>query len=686
MARRSVSASKSQSKARRTRITPEDLCRFQYVSQPTISPDGSHIAFINKRVGERNDYESNVWITGTDGGGATQFTQGGRDDMPRWSPDGDTLAFVSKRTDDSGPQIYTIPRSGGEASPLTRFPEGSIRAVKWSPDGSTLAVAFRETHESWTSEAKKKREGTGESDPPRVIDDWFCRLDGDGYFDAQRFALYLVDVESGEHRCLYDKDRVGFFTFDFSPDGRRLAVTTNRDRRSIPRAERDEILIIDVCTGKHRAVPNLPEGPKTAVTWSPDGAMLAYAGRIGLDGTYSTENLELFVCDPKSGKARSLTGKTDYCLMALTMGDIGVSDMGSLFDWTPDSRRILFQLGWHGELHIASVSRRGGKVDILTRGRYQHHFGNIARSGARIAIARSSPTTLPEIAVGEIGRESIDVRMCTRRNASVLRSLEISKPTMHWVTSSDGTRVQTWVVMPPGFKPGSRRKYPAVLEIHGGPHGQYGIGLFHEFQVLAAAGYVVVYSNPRGSKGYGREFCASIRGDWGNTDWIDIQGVTEFMKSHPNIDTTRIGVMGGSYGGYMTNWAISHSQDYKAAITDRCVSNLVSKAGNSDYVRYPDLYWEGNSWDRPEALWNASPMKYFGSVKTPTLIIHSEGDLRCNIEQSEQIFSALKLRNIPTRFVRYPRSTSHGMSRNGPPDMRLHRLHQILDWWEKYLR
>jgi acylaminoacyl-peptidase len=166
---------------------------------------------------------------------------------------------------------------------------------------------------------------------------------------------------------------------------------------------------------------------------------------------------------------------------------------------------------------------------------------------------------------------------------------------------------------------------------------------------------------------------------------VDIQAVTEFIKSQPDVDPRRLGIMGGSYGGYMTNWAIGHTRAFKAAITDRCVSNLVSMMGNTDFVEAPDYYWPGNFWSRSEKLREMSPIIYFDKVKAPTLIIHSEGDLRCNIEQAEQVFSALKLRKVPTRFVRYPRSTSHGMSRSGPPDMRLHRLRQILDWWKKYL-
>jgi dipeptidyl aminopeptidase/acylaminoacyl peptidase len=214
---------------------------------------------------------------------------------------------------------------------------------------------------------------------------------------------------------------------------------------------------------------------------------------------------------------------------------------------------------------------------------------------------------------------------------------------------------------------------------------QYGLGFFHELQLLAAAGHTVFFSNPRGSKGYGQEHCAAIRGRWGTADWEDIQTVLGFMRSHPRVDPARLGIMGGSYGGYMTNWAISHTRAFRAAITDRCVSNLVSMFGTSDYLERPDFYFPGNSWDRPDEMWRQSPLSHFAKVKTPTLIIHSEGDLRCGIEQAEQVHAALTLRGVPVRFVRYPRSTSHGMSRSGPPDLRVHRLREILAWWGRHL-
>lgn len=302
-------------------------------------------------------------------------------------------------------------------------------------------------------------------------------------------------------------------------------------------------------------------------------------------------------------------------------------------------------------------------------------------------LLMTSSTSLPEVCIGRFSDPSATDRLSitkrTRFHDEAIRAVELVRPESHWVTSDDGHRVQVWVMRPAGQKPGE--SCPAILEIHGGPHCQYGEAFFHEFQALAAQGYAVVYSNPRGSKGYGETHCCAIKGDWGNADWCDLQAVTRFMQQQDWIDQNRIGIMGGSYGGYMTNWAISHSDAYRAAITDRCVSNLISMIGSSDLPLIPDEYWSGNGWDDTEALWEQSPLKHFRNVRTPTLVIHSEGDLRCNVEQGEQVFAALKLLKVPTRFIRYPTTTSHGMSRMGPPDLRIHRLDQIVKWWQTYL-
>ncbi len=669
-------------RSKRSLVTPEDLHDLVFVSDPQISPDGSRILFTHKTIGERNAYETSLWMVPTRRGTPRPFTHGPRDGRGRWSPDGSRIAFVSGR-DKQIPQLHVIDADGGEARALTDLPQGSLASFQWSPDGRRISFLFREREQDWTREAVEQRKKDGLTPPPRVLHNTWYRLDGDGYFNAERFKLHLVDVETGEQRLLYDKDTIGWISYDWSPDSRTLAITSIRNRRGVLASWDDQILKIDADSGAITHLSDVPRGPKAAIRWSPDGRHLAWAGREGTDGSYSTENLELWTCTASGRKARSLTADTDWCLMACALSDTADVSFEPNLQWSADSKRLLVAIGWHGQSHVASIPLTGKGRKMLTEGRSVITPGNCSDDGRMIAMMVDDPTAPPEIHVGRLGATRITPRRLTSFNDEWLATHHVRKPSVKWVRSTDGTRVQTWVMTPVNYRTG--RRYPAVLEIHGGPHAQYGECFFHEFQVLASAGYVVIYSNPRGSKGYGRDHTAAIRGSWGGKDWEDIRSVKEFMQGHAAINPKRMGVMGGSYGGYMTLWAIGHTTDFAGAITDRCVSNMVSMGGNSDFVYKPDGYWPGAFWDCPEQMWESSPIRTMGRVKTPTMIIHSEGDLRGNVEQADQVFAALQIRNIPSVYIRYPRETSHGMSRNGPPDMRLHRLHQILDWWKTYL-
>ncbi|HRK20819.1 MAG TPA: S9 family peptidase, partial [Fimbriimonadaceae bacterium] len=599
----------------------------------------------------------------------------------RWSPDGSKIAFVSGR-DKPKSQIYLIPTTGGEATKLTDLPEGDFGEMRWSPDGKWIAFAFREQHPDWTEEAKKKREEKGLSAPPRVIDDIWYRLDGDGYFLGQRHNLYVVEVATGESKKLHKPGPLGVFSFDWSPDSKELAVAHTDRKRPMAETPNDQIWRIDL-KGKATKVKGLPEGEKSVVRWSPDGKSLAYAGDIDLDDPWGVRNVKLYVVPAEGGEPKCLTERDDYCLAASTISDTREAAFDALVNWAPDSKGLFVQIGWHGESQLGYVDAAKGGVKVLTKGAHTLTIGS--GNGAMIAGLIGTTVRLSEVCV--IDAKSGAVETLTSFNRGFHDKVQLSEPEEVWLDSTDGAKVQAWVMKPIDFK--APKKYPAVLEIHGGPHTQYGLSFFHEFQVLAAAGYVVVFSNPRGSKGYGEKFCAAIRGDWGKKDWDDIQTVTRYMQHLPFVNAGGMGVMGGSYGGFMTNWTIGHSTDFKAAITDRCVSNFLSMAGNSDFPFNKDGYFGGTAWgslEKIEPLWNQSPIAYFENVKTPTLIIHSEGDLRCNVEQSEQVFTALQQEGVDCRFVRYPQSTFHGMSRSGPPDLRIHRLHEILNWWEKHLK
>jgi len=714
-------------------VTPEDLRDLVTVADPQISPDGHHVALLRKASGERNTRRTELWLASSVGALRSRpLTAGPRDSMPRWSPDGSTILFVRAK-EKASPQLALIrlddstlgraaargrrpsrgSTEGTERLPsvkvLTSLPEGTITALQWSSDGTRVAFLWRRTMAQFTSNAIKARKASGASTPPLVIDDPWYRLDGDGYFGSARHRLCVLDIRRGSPREVFACEHLDDITFEWSPDGRMLAVACNRDPRALFHPERTEIVLVDPDARRDaQAIAGLPVGPKSNPRWSPDGTRLAWAGRRGRSTMYDTANVELWSATisgsamrPKAQDVRSLTASSDCCLMVGTLSDTADASFAPWFCWAADGRSLLARVGWHGAGRIASVSARGGRVTLHTDGGADLMPNTISLDGMRIACVRSAPTEPPEIAVAEVLGHQFDLSVRTAFNAAFRRSRRLVQPTEHWVSSSgtDATArsgrsastgafapprgVHTWVMRPPRGAP--RRSGAAVLEVHGGPHAQYGVAFFHEFQVLAAQGYTVVYSNPRGSKGYGARFCGAIKGRWGTADWDDVKSVTRFMSRLAGVRPSRLGIMGGSYGGYMTNWAIAHSRAYRAAITDRCVSNQVSMCGSSDYPEVPDLYWPGVAWDRPQALWRSSPIAHFKGVRTPTLIIHSEGDLRCNIEQAEQVHAALVAQDVPCRFVRYPRETSHGMSRVGPADLRIHRLHQILGWWAAHL-
>lgn len=661
-------------------LRADDLKLYRHVSEPRLSPDGSRVLFSVKELGEKNKNRVHLFTTDLADGNLKQWTHGeASNSHGRWRPDGSSIAFLCKRGE--GPaQIWTLPADGGEAKALTSFPEGSISGFQWSPNGEKIAVLFRPAHPDFTVAASKEREANGGSQPAVVINSLHYRLDGDGYFADQRYALYIVDAQTGEHTLLYDGAKVDHYSYAWASDGSGLWVSHPIFESNPAQEVSNDALMFVPLSGPPMVRTDQPVGEKGPVACSPDGQWIAYLGYASEADERGDLNRRLFVTPTTGGQARCLTENDDFCLSIGVNSDTKSDDGRSLI-WSPDSRAVYVQVGRNGAIDLAYVPVDEGGLRFLTEGEHLAFQGDISADGSLIVGTYGTATRLQEVSLYRVGENA----PCplTHFNAAFFDEVEVRAPESLWTDNGEGGKVQLWVIRGAGDGP-----RPGVLEIHGGPHMMYGYSFMHEFQLLAAEGYTVVYSNPRGSKGYGEAHTMAIRNSWGDKDWVDIQAVTRWMQADAGIDSGRMGVMGGSYGGYMTNWVVGHTHDFKAAITDRCVSNLVSKAGNSDYLWRPNGYWQGYAygpWEKIQRLWEASPIAYFDQVKTPTLVIHSEGDLRCNIEQGEQVFAALQQRGVPSRFVRYPASTSHGMSRNGPADLRLHRLGEILDWWRRWL-
>ena len=680
-------------------ISPEDLYRLELISEPRIAPDGKHVIYRQQRVERKTEKKfANLWLvsTGTSTTGfdtvserrtvnpslsaPRQFTYGDQNDSsPRWSPDGRQIAFLSNRGDKEKPaQIYIIPFDGGEARPLTDI-EGEITLVDWSPDGRKLLCLVRKTDPEQLEREKdeqKKKLGVVARQYTRL----FYKLDGYGYLPHERTHIWLVDARTGKTKQLTEGDVWDESDPAFSPDGAQIAFVSNHAKDPDQAPDRMDLFVLTLGLDEPPKRLKIPTGYKTQPAFSPDGKWIAYFGREGEGEDW--RNLNLWIAPADGSKApKNLTAQADLQCGANIIADCGAPEQAAPI-WSPDGKSIYFQASLHGSVTLKRISLETGKItEVIGQGgavgspsfdkshsRVSYFFGQMHDPGQ---------IHLKELTNGQTTRH------LTRVNRALFEALELSKVEEVWFKGPDGNDLQGWIMFPPGFDP--KKKYPSILEIHGGPLTQYGKFFMHEFYFLASLGYVVYFCNPRGGRGYGEAHARSIFGAWGTTDYADLMAWTDLVAAKPYIDTKRMGVTGGSYGGYMTLWIIGHTERFKAAVAQRVVSNFVSEWGSSD------LNWTFEYEVMAEApfkdfqkWWDLSPMKTIGNAKTPTMITHSENDLRCPIEQGEQAFVALKRLGVETEFIRFPEEF-HGLSRTGRTDRRIARLGHIARWMGKYL-
>ncbi len=664
----------------------EDLFRFQLAGDTQIAPDGSRIVFTVKRAdAKKNKYFTSLWMADVESGAARAFTADGHgDSSPRWSPDGAQIVFVSDR-DKPGSQLYLLPVDGGEARRLTSLEEGAIEYPVWSPDGSRIAFVYRATPEPYREKAKKEREENGLSNPVRVHAKLFYKLDGFGYFDDAFWQLAVADAHTGEVNIL-TQEPCSHSCPAWSPDGTRIAFIANRREDDDLEGQRDDIWTIPAEGGEIDHIP-APDGPKEGLAWSPDSHWIAFAGHTDPDDTWGGINTRVLLI-PAAGalEAHDLTGTSDKEVGYATLADMHEVGGGRLIQWSPDSQVLYFPMSEHGDTRLYRVGINGGGLTALTRADREMGAFNISRDERRFGILLGNATELYDAYCGTLTGDSLELKKVSSVNASLLAEVEMQMPEPFDLPNGDGGRVHGWLLRPAEFDPA--RRYPAVHYVHGGPAAQYGgqAAPFHELQWLAANGYVVLFANPRGSKGYGEAHTSAIKGAWGDKDWKDVQKVADHGASLPYVDTERMAIMGGSYGGYMTAWAVGHTDRFRCAIADRLVSNRHSFSGTCDFPFTHGKYWSGNSWDDPADLWSASPLASAGRINTPLLLIHSDGDLRCPVSQAEELFAALRNQRKTVEFVRYPAESSHGLSRSGPPDLRIDRLKRNLAWLDKYLK
>jgi dipeptidyl aminopeptidase/acylaminoacyl peptidase len=649
-------------------IVAEDLLRIRGVSDPQISPDGDRVAFVVTQASEENDeYTSNIWVVHTAGGPPRRFTAGLRRDYgPRWSLDGMRLAFFSDRESKGKSQLYVMPSDGGEAVKITDLENGVTGAGPvWSPDGSRLAFIARVG--GWR-EPKEEKE-RGKSQPARVITTAKYKFDGEGFIHDRPTQVFVVRADGGEPLQVTHGDVPAAWP-GWSPDGQFIAfVSDRRPNWDEDWATATDLFIVSAAGGDPVQLTDTA-GPIWQPLFSPDGRTIVYVGHRypGDDG----RNAHLFSIPFEGGKAVCLTESLDR----------PVWDFGRPV-WSADGEWILFVARDRATYPVYRVhAKDGGPAARIIGGERCITGLTVARLTGHIAFAATDPTCPAEVFVansdGTAERPLTDLNR--EWNAAVLPS----QPERFIYRRNDND-IDGWIMKPFDFDP--RKRYPALLWIHGGPHREFGYYYSHEFQVDAGAGYVLIYTNPRGSQGYGEAFSRACVGDWGGGDFGDIMaGLDEVLRRYPFVDSDRLGVIGISYGGYMTNWTITHTTRFKAACSEGSINNIHTQFGTSDIGHIWNVGESGGRlpWEDPAWYIEHSPLTHVRNVQTPLLLIHAENDLRCPIDQAEQFFVALKKLRKDVTFVRFP-GESHTFAALGRPRHRLERHRIILDWFGKNL-
>lgn len=668
-------------KKKRT-ITPEDLYQIELISSARISPNGQHVIFSQQRVERKTEKKfANLWLAGTDApqlSAARQFTYGDQKDLqPRWSPDGTQIAFLSTRGGtEKPPQIYLISLQGGEARPLTDI-SGEILDFSWSPDGKRFLCSVRKTDAEQLEREKdeqKKKLGVVSRHYQRV----FYKLDGYGYLPHERSHVWIVDAQTGKARQITDHPVYDEMYPAWSPDGKSIVLVSNRSEDPDFNLDADDLYLLPASGGELQKI-STPFGGKAMPVFSPDGQWIAYYGVEGENVGYKNNSLWIVPCDG-SQAAQNLTEKFDLHISAWTINDQAAPEQMPP-TWSLDGQRIYFPVTRHGRSQVLSIKLDGTDLQAVVDDEGAAGSFTLDKNQQKMAYIFGTMYDPGQVFVLDLSKNKS--RSLTQANRNLLNSLELGTIETHWIKGPAGNELQGWILKPPGFDPS--KQYPSILEIHGGPMLQYGYLFMHEFYFLAAQGYVVYFSNPRGGRGYGEEHTKAIWGGWGGADYDDLMAWTDYVASMAYIDTSRMGVTGGSYGGYMTVWIIGHTNRYKAAVTQRCVSNLVSMWGSSDFNwAFQQELNNKPPFEDLQKFWDHSPIKYIGNAKTPTLVIHNEMDLRCPIEQGEQVFVALKKLGVETEMVRFP-DEFHGLSRNGRTDRRIARLNHIAGWFNRHL-
>jgi dipeptidyl aminopeptidase/acylaminoacyl peptidase len=654
--------------AQKPAFKPLDVFDLQWAADPQVSPDGHSIAYVRMGYDIKTDRaRGSVWLMGVDGKNERPLSSAAASGSPRWSPDGTRVAYTSRAADGST-QLFMYWTASGVSAPISNFTDAPS-GLAWSPDGKWLAFTMPVTQERkpLKVELPETPKNAKWADPPKLIDRMVFRADGEGYLPSTFNQVFMVSADGGAARQLTHGDFDHQGPPAFTADGRAVLVAANRRADADYDPVDSEIYRIDLADGSLHALTDR-RGPDRHPVPSPDGKHIAYLGfddkQMGYQAT------QLYVMDSDGSHAHSLTASLDRDAVAPR--------------WLGDSKQVVFQYDDHGSIKIAAIDLQG-KMRVLAEGvggndvtrPYAGGSFSIAPNG-RFAFTKASPTAPSALASGTSTRDIVTLdalsdNVLAQRNIGALEEITFD-------SSADHRRMQGWIVKPPGFDPS--KKYPFVLEIHGGPFAMYAPSFAAEIQLYASAGYVVLYMNPRGSTGYGEEFANLIHHDYPNKDYDDLMAGVDAVIARGYVDPQRLFVTGGSGGGVLTAWIVGHTDRFRAAVVVKPVINWTSFVLTADMTNYFYRYWFGEfPWDDVQAYWKRSPLAYVGNVKTPTMLMTGEVDYRTPSSEAEQFYQALKLRKVDTALVRVP-NASHDISAR--PSLLIDKTAYVLAWFKAH--
>ena len=647
-------------------FTGRDLFNLSAADDPQISPDGRSIAYVRRSNDIMTDRaRSAIWLIDVASGAERPLVAGtGNHFSPRWSPDGRRLAYAST-AEGGAPQLFVRWMDSGESVRVTGLPD-SPSGLAWSPDGRRLAYVMNVPGDGMKlGSAPAKPEGAEWAKPLEIIDKVTYRADGAGYIKPGYDHLFMVDALGGAPRQLtfgnYHDGRP-----EWGADGRTIYFSAIRKPDWELTAFDSEVYRLDIDSGSITALTTR-NGPDAGPTVSPDGRQIAY---VGFDDTgKGYDQSGLYVMDTSGGAIRRIAPGLDRDIQQLEWASDGKSVYAA---YEENGSVTVSRIGLNGSVSPITRSVGGGGLDRP----YAGGSFSVSRNGT-VAFTTDSPGRPADVAVARGG----EPRLLTRLNDLALSGKALGGLTTLDVRAPDGGNVPTWIITPPGWQPGTA--VPAILEIHGGPYASYGPHFSTDYQLYAAAGYAVIYTNPRGSTGYGQAFADGIEKTYPDSDYDDLMAAVDAAVAAGIADPQNLFVTGGSGGGILTAWIVGKTNRFKAAAAQKPVINWTSMALTADGVPFFGRYWMGSlPWENYQSYWSRSPLSLMANVKTPTLVVVGSEDYRTPVSEAEQLYAALKLVKVPTALVKVPDASHGGIAAR--PSQSAAKASAIIAWFDKY--